>query len=106
MKITLLLLTYLTLAVVQAGIYDNYYAESLKIAQAMTIDQKIGQTIQADFYAITSKGKTNYAEAVSLHLGSLLVGGNGAPTSSGDMADISILVNVEEKLKAIYLNAT
>lgn len=105
MKITLLVLTTLLLSI-NAGIYDTYYAEALKIAQAMTLDQKIGQTIQADFYAITSKGKTNYAEAVSLHLGSLLVGGNGAPTSDGDMADISILVNVEEKLKAIYLNAT
>lgn len=92
MKIILLL--FATLILVQSGIYDSYYADALKIAQAMTVDQKIGQTIQADFYAITSKGKTDYSEAVSLHLGSLLVGGNGAPTSSGDMADISILVNV------------
>lgn len=105
MKIIFILFASLVL-LTQAGIYDTYYAEALKIAQAMTLDQKIGQTIQADFYAITSKGKTSFSEAASLHLGSLLVGGNGAPTSDGDMADISILINVEEKLKAIYLNAT
>lgn len=105
MKILFLIFT-LVLLQVNAGIYSAYYDEALKIAKAMTVEQKIGQTIQADFYAITSKGKTDYAEAVNLHLGSLLVGGNGAPTSTGDMADVTPLINIEEKLKAVYLNAT
>ena len=96
----------LLLLVVNASIYDKYYPEALKIAKAMTLDQKIGQTIQADFYAITSKGKTDPNEALSMNLGSLLVGGNGAPTSSGDMADVSPLIDIENKLKAVYLNAT
>ena len=103
---TSIFLIGLILLQVRAGIYDAYYAEALKIAQAMTLEQKIGQTIQADFYAITSKDKTNASEAATLHLGSLLVGGNGAPTSTGDMADISAFINVEDKLKQIYLNAT
>jgi hypothetical protein len=93
MKILFLVLLVVFLQV-NAGIYSGYYDEALKIAKAMTVEQKIGQTIQADFYALTSKGKTDYSEAVSLHLGSVLVGGNGAPTSSGDMADIHPLVNI------------
>lgn len=36
-----------------ASIYDQYYDECAKITQAMTLEQKIGQTIQADFVAIT-----------------------------------------------------
>ena len=101
-----ILTTLVLLFTVQAAVYDKYYAEALKIAKAMNLEQKIGQTIQADFYAITSKDKTDPNEAVSLNLGSLLVGGNGAPTSTGDLADVTPLVNIEDKLKAVYLNAT
>jgi hypothetical protein len=45
----------------------------------MTLDQKIGQTIQVDFYSMVGKNGTSQAEAVKLALGSLLVGGNGCP---------------------------
>lgn len=45
----------------------------------MSLDQKIGQTIQVDFYAMVNKNGTSQAEAVKLALGSLLVGGNGCP---------------------------
>lgn len=51
----------------------------------MTIDQKIGQTIQADFYSFEKKGVTDPSDAIKYHLGSLLVGGNGAPDENGNM---------------------
>jgi hypothetical protein len=58
----------------------------------MTLDQKIGQTIQADFDAITEKSVTDPTLATTFALGSLLVGGNGAPTASGNMADIPNII--------------
>lgn len=51
----------LLLAIGQASIYSRYYAEAAKIAEAMSLDQRIGQTIQSDFYAITEKGVTDPA---------------------------------------------
>jgi cytochrome c oxidase assembly factor CtaG len=39
----------IALAKAQSSIYDQYYQEALKIAQSMTIDQKIGQTLIVDF---------------------------------------------------------
>ncbi len=51
----------------------------------MTIDQKIGQTIQLDFYGITGKNGTTSADAIKLSLGSLLVGGDGCPDANGDL---------------------
>lgn len=89
----------------RASIYDRYYAEAVKIAEGMTLDQRIGQTIQSDFYAITEKGVTDPAVAQSFHLGSLLVGGNGAPTAAGNMATLPNIIE-EEKIKEVYLNAT
>jgi len=58
----------------------------------MTLDEKIGQMIQADFKAVTDElqQKTNPDEAVKLALGSLLISGMAIPTSSGDMARIPI----------------
>ena len=38
----------LTLCLAHSSIYQQYYQEARKIAQAMTIDQKIGQIIQLD----------------------------------------------------------
>lgn len=37
------------------GIYQKYYEEAYKIAVGMTLDQKIGQCLQVDFYGITNK---------------------------------------------------
>lgn len=55
----------------------------------MTLDQKIGQTIQVDFYAITTKkGITDPAEAIKHSFGSLLVGGDGTPDENGNMVAI------------------
>lgn len=42
------LLALLLLAFARCSIYDQYYAEARKIAEAMTLDQKIGQTLLAD----------------------------------------------------------
>jgi cytochrome c oxidase assembly factor CtaG len=44
----LILIALIALAQTQASIYDQYYQEALKIAQSMTIDQKIGQTLIVD----------------------------------------------------------
>jgi cytochrome c oxidase assembly factor CtaG len=57
MKFILLVALLLTIATAQSSIYDQYYQQALKIAQSMTLDQKIGQTIQADFQAITKDDK-------------------------------------------------
>ena len=53
MKISIFLLLSLV-ALTTQGPYQKYYDEAYKIAVAMSIDQKIGQTIQADFYSITT----------------------------------------------------
>lgn len=67
------------------GMYDKYYAEAYSIAAAMTLDQKIGQTVQLEFYAITGKNGTDPALASKYHLGSLLVGGDGVPDANGNI---------------------
>lgn len=53
----IVLLTLLFSTLTSASIYDQYYEESKKIAQAMTLEQKIGQTIQADIEQFTEKDK-------------------------------------------------
>lgn len=45
----------------------------------MTLDQKIGQTIQIDFYGLTDENRTSAQDAIKNHLGSILVGGIGCP---------------------------
>lgn len=47
------------LTLTQAGIFQDRYQEAYSIAVAMTLDQKIGQTLQVDFGAITSKKGTD-----------------------------------------------
>lgn len=44
----------LSLCVAQSDIFSKYYSESRKIAEAMTLNQKVGQMIQLDFKAITN----------------------------------------------------
>lgn len=61
------------------SIYQKYYDEAYSIAVAMSLDQKIGQTLQVDFTAFNTKSGTDEKEAAKLHLGSLLVGGDGMP---------------------------
>lgn len=46
----------------------------------MTLDQKIGQTAQADMYSFsTPNWETDPTYAAKLQLGSVLAGGNGCP---------------------------
>ena len=52
---SLLFLSLSLLLVAQASIYDQYYEDCKKIAQAMTLEQKIGQTIQLTFEGVTEK---------------------------------------------------
>ena len=73
------------LAIANSSMYQKFYNEAYEIASAMTLDQKIGQTIQADFYSIASKNHTDLTLVTKHHLGSLLVGGNGCPDESGNM---------------------
>ena len=87
MRITLLLALVLT--VLSAGIYQERYDEAYKIAQAMTLDQKIGQMLQVDFQAVGHDHITDEQIAINLHLGSLLVGGNGMPDDNGNLVDLS-----------------
>ena len=55
----------------------------------MSIDQKIGQTIQADFYSITTKKNvTQPTLAKKYFFGSLLVGGDAAVNEEGNLIDL------------------
>jgi beta-glucosidase len=71
----------------------------------MDIDQKIGQIIQLTFNGITEKGVTDPQEALKYYLGSLLIGGNAAPTPDGNMASLASYLE-EERNKQIYMNAS
>ena len=51
MKISILLLV---LTLTSSSVFGDNYEEAYKIAMAMTDNQKIGQTMQVDFYAITT----------------------------------------------------
>jgi cytochrome c oxidase assembly factor CtaG len=54
-KIFIVILVVLaTLCFSQTDIFSKYYSESRKIAEAMTLNQKIGQMIQADLKSITN----------------------------------------------------
>ena len=55
-NISLLILVAIlaTVALSQTDIYSQYYQQCKKIAQAMTEEQLAGQTIQADFDAVTN----------------------------------------------------
>lgn len=82
----------LLLSLAQCSIYDQYYAEAKLIAESMNIEQKIGQTIQANIEGVTEKEVTDPYEAVKLFLGSLLISGNAAPTTDGNLAKIPPLI--------------
>ena len=47
------------LLLTQQSIYQKYYDEAYRIAVAMSLDQKIGQTIQVDFSALNTKKGTD-----------------------------------------------
>jgi len=103
MKISLIL-TALLIIFTHSTIYDKYYDEAYAVAASMTLDQKIGQTIQVDFYAMVGKNGTTQTDAVKFALGSLLVGGNGCPDENGNLVIFDNLK--EDQIKQIYANAT
>jgi hypothetical protein len=80
--VSVLLVLAISLANAQTDIYSKYYTEARKIAEAMTLDQKIGQMAQLDMKALTNEEKeiTNAEEAVTLALGSILISASAAPT--------------------------
>ena len=84
MKISIIIAVLLVLCV-QTTMFERYYDEAYTIAASMTVDQKIGQTIQVDFYAMVNKNGTTQTDAVKFALGSLLVGGNGCPDENGNL---------------------
>jgi len=52
----------LCLILLNCAVFQKYYQEAYNIAAVMTDDQKIGQTIQVDLYALTnSKNGTDPA---------------------------------------------
>lgn len=74
---------------VHSGVFLKYYPEAMTIAQSMTLDQKIGQTIQLDFYGLTKRNHTSDADAVKYAIGSILVGGDGCPDQNGNRVDFT-----------------
>ncbi len=88
-SILILILAAFLISLTQESIFDKYYAEAYKVAEAMSLEQKIGQTIQVDFYALNNGDmKPDPNHAIKYELGSILIGGNGAPDANGDLADI------------------
>lgn len=85
MQVRTVLLLALLLAITHAGIYQEKYYEAYRIAVAMTLEQKIGQTLQVDFETWHVKKGTDQQLAIKLNLGSLLVGGDGMPDDNGNM---------------------
>lgn len=83
MKLTIVTLLLLVISI-NSGNFDKYYDEAYTIAASMSLDQKIGQTIQVDFYGITSKNGTTVSDAIKYSLGSILIGGNGCPDDNGN----------------------
>lgn len=53
-KISIIVLALAVAALAQTDIFSKYHAESRKIAESMTLNQKIGQMIQLDIKAITN----------------------------------------------------
>jgi len=53
-KISILLLALLLVIAQSQDIFSKYYSEARKIAEAMTLDQLVGQMVQADFKTITN----------------------------------------------------
>ena len=100
---TAAVLLALLLALSQAGIYADRYQEAYQIATAMSLDQKIGQAMQADFTAFQNGDFTDADKAEKYFLGSLLVGGDGTPDLQGNMR---ILPGNEYDDRKVYADST
>jgi beta-glucosidase len=87
-----------------ADIYTPFYPKAAALVAKMTVEQKIGQMIQADFDLVTEKGVTDTKVAEKYFLGSLLIGGDGVPNSDGNLINLDKLSYLAQ-VRA-YLNAT
>lgn len=73
----------------------------------MTVDQKVGQMIQADIESITNREKqqTDPSLALTWNLGGLMIAGDSAPTDDGNLATLPNAIEVD-KLKDAFLKKT
>lgn len=73
----------------------------------MTIEQKIGQMIQADIESITNREKqiTDPNQALTWNLGGLMIFGDSAPTTDGNLATLPNAIEVD-KLRDAFLKKT
>ncbi|CAD8093286.1 unnamed protein product [Paramecium sonneborni] len=68
------------------GLFEQYYPLADEIVSAMTLQQKIGQTLQVDITSFNDEQGNTHYEQISQHfLGSILVGGNGCPDGRGNI---------------------
>jgi beta-glucosidase len=93
----------LLLVVTHQSVYQKYYDEGYRIAVAMSLDQKIGQTMQVNFNAFNTKKGTDETEAAKFHLGSLLIGGDGMPDENGNMI---VVPDKEDDDRKVYATST
>ena len=87
MKSTLIVLFTIFL-LGSCSIYNKNYAEAYKITTAMTLQQKVGQTIQVSFGALVDKAGTDPSLATKYFLGSVLANGDDAVDSNGNVVVI------------------
>ena len=73
----------------------------------MTIEQKIGQMIQADIESITNREKqiNDPNQALTWSLGGLMIFGDSAPTTDGNLATLPNAIEVD-KLRDAFLKKT
>ena len=71
----------------------------------MTLEQKLGQIIQADFAAVTDASFTDLQKIIDKALGSLLISGIATPTNNGSLSSISDVKDLDSHLKA-FLSGT
>ena len=101
MRLLIILLAFIALH--NCSIYQKLYAEAEKITIAMSFEQKVGQTIQAEFGCLTSKGTTDQSLALKYFLGSVLINGDNFPDANGNLVTIP---DKDDDIHAAYLNAT
>lgn len=57
----------------------------------MSLEQKIGQTIQTDYYALTENNISSKDFGLQYHIGCVYNSGYGCPDSLGNMVDLTNL---------------
>ena len=100
MRLLIILLVFIPL--LNCSIYQKLYADAEKITMAMSFEQKVGQTIQAEFGCLTSK-TTDPALALKYYLGSVLINGDNLPDTNGNIA---VIPDKDDDIHSTYLNGT